>query len=269
MTRFKLLLIISLLLFNYTKAQVKDVFHTEYDSTETAFDNFTSGFSNVFHEHNSTFRIRVKDTGNGNENPIIFEKLINNKWSFIDSLNYTYCFTHSVFFNINHEDYDFDGAKDFIVEYHWKWNKNNETIKLAYTFDKVKKTFKRIGYFSGKPKKVKGYSDLYYDEWNDRYNDWSYLFTLRNNERVNLGIAETKVKLNKSADEIISIPQYVSIRKMTNTTDIEILRLNNKQLFKFNYGTYWLKNAKQFYDDASNKIRTQKNEFPKYFEPIE
>jgi len=266
----KLVFFLFLLLSYYSEAQLKDKFHTEYDKTKSAFENYTSGFTNVFYTLKDTFRVRCKDTGNNNENPMILERLNINRWVYVDSFDYSYCFTNSAACNVKPQMYGLDDFGNFVINYKWKWNKEDESIELLFTYDKTKNTFFKIGYFSGKPIKIKGYKNLYYDVWHNRYNDWSYLFTIKNNERVNLSIAETKVKLKRINSETIKgIPQYISIRKKTNTKDIEILRVNKNRANEFEYGKYWTNNAKQFYNLKSKSIKSQKNAKPEYFYPIQ
>ena len=204
---------------------------------------------------------------------MIFEKLVNNVWTFVDSLEYCYCFTNSQICNIKPEDYNYDGINDFLIEYHWKWNKNdNETIKLDYTFDKIQKTFFRIGFFSGKPIPLKGYKNLYYDEWSSRYVEWSYLFTFRNNERINLGIAQTQVKLSKKTNKegmYYPMPLNISIKKFSRKGEITVENINKSEMKLFSFENYWIKNASYFHDRNSEKIVSQKNKKPICFQIID
>ena len=121
----KQILIFLLLISTLTKAQVNEKFHTNYDTTKSAFRNYYSGFANVFYEYSDTFRIRGKDIGE--ESPMILEKLSNKEWTFVDSFDYSYTFSHSIVDDVKEEDYNNDGVEDFIVKY-GKWS----DIKLVF-----------------------------------------------------------------------------------------------------------------------------------------
>ena len=148
MTHTKLITFLFLFLPILTIAQMKEKFHNNYDSTKTAFDNITSGFANEFFEYGDKFRIRAKDTGNGNENTMLLEKMENKNWTFVDSFSYSYCFSHSVFCSVKDKDLNKDGVKDFIIEY-GKWS----TISLVYKYDRTKKNLIRVGFFFRKSTK--------------------------------------------------------------------------------------------------------------------
>ena len=256
----KHLLIFFLLFSTLTNAQVNGKIYTKYDTTLTPHDNYVSGFANIFQEYGDNFRIRMLPINT--ENPMILEKLSNSKWAFVDSFDFSYSFSHSIADDIKEDDFTNDGVKDFLIQY-GKWS----DIKLVFMYDTASKNLFRVGYFTDKPLQVKGYKNLFYDNWSGKWSSWSYLYTIRNNERVNLAIAELKVKLTFKNIETIPVPKYISIRKLTNAEDIEITKIERSQFRGYSDEAFWIKNANLFYNKESNNIRSQKNDYPENFGP--
>lgn len=192
---------------------------------------------------------------------MLLEKRKNKRWTFVDSFAYSYCFSHSVFCNVKEKDLDKDGIQDFIIEY-GKWS----TISLVYKYDRAEKSLSRVGFFSENPQKIMGYKNLFYDIWYDKWNEWSYIYTIRNNQRINLGIAELKVKQKLENEIYVADPQYISIRQFTDDGKREINKISKQHLKKFSYKRYWTENARLFFNSKNKHLISDTENYFERFE---
>ena len=247
----------------WTIAQKHRNIYTVYDKTKSPHDNYKSGFANIFVVYGDSFRVRLIDTSIMSENPMVLEKLYK-KWTVLDSFNFSPYFSFSVCnpdSSMDSLDYNFDNHYDFVIEERW--------YNLIFLYDKVKRQFVRSGYYSDRPEKVIGKSNLFFDEWGFKFdNSWSIIYTIKNFERINLGIAEIKVKRSKKDDGTF-IPQYISIRQFANNNEKEILRFPQKRIAEFSFKQFWNKYYNLFYNAKSNQVTTQKYDDPSMYVPID
>lgn len=124
-------------------------------------------------------------------------------------------------------------------------------------------------FFSENPQRVIGYKNLFYDIWYDKWNEWSYIYIIRNSQRINLGIAELKVKVKFKNEENVAVPQYISIRQFKDNGESEIKKISTQKVKKFSYKKYWTENARLFLYSKNKHLTSNTENYFERFETME
>lgn len=229
-----------------------------YDSSKSYWENYSSGFIDTFNNSGSKFRVRLADTVNYPK--FVLEKF-QSVWLPIDTFTYPkYGYWYKKGQTIYNSDYNLDGYNDFIVDYKW--------YDLVYLFNPDKRTYVKCGFFEygyDTLKVISKNNNLFYDKWGYKYDDtWSYLFTIKNYKRINLGVIAFGTY--NSDDDTIVKPAFISISKIVNdTTELLKEKLPKNYFDSFDTESYWKRNWKYFY--PNNKSIPNIN-FPKLYVPV-
>lgn len=217
------------------------------------YENFVSGYIDTFSINNARFRIRFY---RGNEElPLLLEKF-NKRWIAIDSFTARMC-------EYELSDFNNDGYIDLVADNRWQY--------FVYLFNPKKKTLTKCGYFSESNSDslnvISKTENLYYDRWECKWDNWwSYLYTIKNYRRYNLGILEYKyTQVFKPKGGIEARNRYLSIRKINKDVyQKEILVIRNVDFEHFDIKSFWQNKKAKFYP---NVLMSPNGKITKMYEP--
>jgi hypothetical protein len=209
--------------------------------SEAAWQYFAKGYRDTCYVNGQHFSVRLIDTTGVQEKNAILEKKVNDKWTLIDSFNFSqYRYNFKT-------DYNNDGFMDFVETQKWYDN--------VFLYDAKNKTFVTTGQFYTGSKDanilIDAASNLYCDRWSHKFeNSWSFLYTLKDLKRTNL--AKMEYISQDAQGELIenakkrSVEVYKNIGNEEYSKPLEIIK-NPKGFTEdvYPYSEYWKKNWKK------------------------
>jgi len=204
--------------------------------------DFIAGRGDTFFIGNTRFRILYsKKISLEMQEPTLLLERYNKKWEIIDDFS-------STGLNYEFRDVNKDGYDDLLADHRWQY--------LVYLFNPQERTFIRCGYFSEDYDTLRVISadkNIYFDNWRNKFDNWwSYLYTIKNYVRYNLGIIEYKYTVTYGKGDTSTVTkEYISVRKIFNdTSQKEISQIKNVDFKNFDIQEFWQREKNKFYPNA-------------------